>query len=116
VRQVGTHSPYLAPSAILWWCKLGWLYGAQGSTVTTTAGAFGPGLPQPTPARHAGGVGLAPVNYRAVSLASPGRARENAGRGHRVARGPGAGRGPGRHARRKHRRGGTGLPIPAVLA
>jgi hypothetical protein len=35
------------------------------------AGAFGPGLPQSTPAGPAGGVGLAPVNYQAFSLASP---------------------------------------------
>ena len=40
------------------------------------AGAFGLGLPQSTPAGHGGGVGLAPVNYRVISLASPaGRGR-----------------------------------------
>src|SRR5262249_45336351 len=39
-------------------------------------GAFGPGLPQPAPAGPAGGVGLAPMNRRAFSLASPaGRGR-----------------------------------------
>ena len=32
---------------------------------------------------------VARANYCALSLVSPGRARENAGRGHRVARGPG---------------------------
>ena len=49
---------------------------------------------------------LPPWNYRAFSLASPGRARENARRGHGVARGLGAGHGPGRHVRRKRPRGG----------
>src|SRR5262249_21439389 len=39
-------------------------------------GAFGPGLPEPTPSRRAGSPGPAPVNYRALSLASPaGRGR-----------------------------------------
>ena len=39
-------------------------------------GALGPGLPQPAPAGPTGGVGLAPVNYHAFSLASPaGRGR-----------------------------------------
>ena len=59
---------------------LGRCAGAVGADVgvadVLAAGAFGPGLPQSTPARHAGGAGLAPVNYRAFSLASPaGRGR-----------------------------------------
>ena len=52
------------------------------------AGAFGPGLPESTPAGCADGVGLAPVNHRAFSLASPGQAQENTASGQGVARGP----------------------------
>jgi hypothetical protein len=54
--------------------------GAVGADVgvadVLAARAFGPGLPQSTPAGPVGGVGLAPVNHRAFSLASPsGRGR-----------------------------------------
>jgi hypothetical protein len=34
------------------------------------AGAFGPGLPEPTPAGHAGDAGLVPVNYRVPTYAA----------------------------------------------
>src|SRR5262249_57996054 len=48
---------------------------ARGAAVLET-GACGPGLPQPAPAGPAGGVGLAPMNRRAFSLAFPaGRGR-----------------------------------------
>jgi hypothetical protein len=61
---------------------------AVGAADVLAAGTLGRGLPQSTPAERADGVGLAPVTHLAFSLASPGRARENAGRGHRIARGP----------------------------
>ena len=62
-----------------WQPDLGGCAGAVGPDVgvadVLAAGAFGLGLPQSTPAGP-GGVGLAPVNYRAFSLASPaGRGR-----------------------------------------
>jgi len=60
-----------------------------GAVLAAIAGALCPGLPQSTPAGPVGGVGLAPMNCCALELASLGWARENAGRGHRVARGPG---------------------------
>jgi hypothetical protein len=53
------------------------------------AGAFGPGLPPSTPAGPAGGVGLVAGECSTFSLAAPGQARDNPGRGHRVARCPG---------------------------
>src|SRR6516162_1214001 len=75
-------------------------------------GTFGPGLPQSTPAGPAGGVGLAPVNDRAFSLASP------AGRG----RIPAAdselpevrarGTAPALNAGRRTAGGGPGKPMP----
>src|SRR5262249_8158351 len=75
------------------------------------AGAFGPGLPQSTPAGPAGGVGLAPVNYRAFSLVSPG------GRGRMLAADSElpevrARRGPSRQRRARARPGRAGSTYP----
>ena len=63
-----------------------------GAADLLAAGAFGHGLPQSTPAGCADGVGFAPVNHRAFSLASPGRAEETTASGQGVARGPGTAR------------------------
>ena len=58
------------------WAGAGAIRADVGLADVLAAGAFGPGLPQSTAAGPAGGVGLAPVNYRAFSLASPaGRGR-----------------------------------------
>jgi hypothetical protein len=58
------------PEGLGWQPDLGRGAGAVGSDVgvadVLAAGAFGPGLPQSTPAGHTGGSGLAPVTYRAA--------------------------------------------------
>src|SRR5262249_59942769 len=93
--------------------------GAVGADVgvadVLAAGAFGLGLPQPTPAGQAAGPGLAPVNYHDFSLASPwpgaGEYRQRTGSCPRSEYGTAA----AGHACRTHRRGGPGQAIPAVL-
>src|SRR5262249_31597760 len=79
---------------------------AHQAPAVLAAGPFGPGLLESAPSRHAG-VGLAPVNDRAFSLASPaGRGRI----GQRSVSRPRAGHGtaPAGNARRARRRGGHG--------
>jgi hypothetical protein len=99
---------------------LGGRAGAVGPDVgvadVLATGAVCPGLPQSTPAGPAAGLGVAPVNDRALSLASP------AGRGRiptadtKLPEVQARRTAPAGNARRAHRRGEPGQLIPAVLA